>query len=80
MRAARKPRVADARYRLLIDPGLAYDLRRHCDIGWQEFEALPWYEQRAIREGIGREFYGQELDPAAAESNLRELGVTFIQQ
>jgi hypothetical protein len=60
-RAGHGPHVADARYRLLIDPQEAYRLRRHLRIGWAEWQGLPWYEQRALREELARELDG--IDP-----------------
>lgn len=43
-------------------------MRRHLHLGWSEWQALPWFEQRALREEMAREFDGVE-PPMFADSD-----------
>ena len=53
-----------------------YLVRRHLGMSWQEWRALPWHEQRALRDGLHADFGEPEI-PASDDDELRALGVNF---
>lgn len=47
-------------------------------MGWADWKALPWYEQRALREGMLLEFDGVQMVPqSGADDELAAAGITF---
>lgn len=51
-------------------------MRRHLHIGWADWKSLPWYEQKALRDGLLEEFAGQKtLGGEEGDAFLRDIGV-----
>lgn len=51
-------------------------MRRHLRMGWGEWKALPWYEQRALRDGLLEEFEGvKPLTGDEGDDALRDIGI-----
>lgn len=51
-------------------------MRRLLGMSWTEWRALPWHEQRALREGMHRETNPDAPAPGT-DDDLRDAGVTF---
>lgn len=49
--------------------------------GWDEWEALPWYQRRAYIEGLSREMSGENVHEPQTEAEekaaLAEMGINF---
>jgi hypothetical protein len=54
-------------------------VRRRLRMSWGEWTALPWYEQRALRDGLHHELAaaaGVEItDPSESDDALRAAGI-----
>lgn len=49
-----------------------YLVRRHLGFSIEDWERLPWFQQRAYLEGLKQEFYREEDEETGDEQDLTE--------